>query len=67
MFGWFNLGENFGAKKDCTLLMTARGDDYSMALGQYNIFTQFLQWKDLGMVLGRNKEDEAKKLGESIK
>lgn len=47
--------------------MTARGDDYSMALGQYNIFTQFLQWKDLGMVLGRNKEDEAKKLGESIK
>ena len=67
MFGWFNFGENFGAKKDCALLMTARGDDYSMALGQYNIFTQFLQWKDLGMVLGRNKEDEAKKLGESIK
>ncbi len=67
MFGWFNLGENFGAKKDCVLLMTARGDDYSMAIGQYNIFTQFLQWNDLGMVLGRNKEDDAKKLGESIK
>ena len=67
MFGWFNLGENFGAKKDCALLMTARGDDYSMAIGQYNIFTQFLQWNDLGMVLGRNNEDEAKKLGESIK
>ena len=67
MFGWFNLSENIGAKKDCVLLMTARGNDYSMAIGQYSIFTRFLQWNDLGMVLGRNKEDEAKKLGESIK
>ncbi|MBQ6813147.1 MAG: flavodoxin family protein [Methanobrevibacter sp.] len=67
MFGWFNLDGNFGAKKDCALLMTARGDDYSMAIGQYNIFTKILGWNDLGMVLGRSKEDESKKLGESIK
>jgi hypothetical protein len=30
---WFNLGENFCAKKDCVLLMRAIGDDYTMAFG----------------------------------
>lgn len=67
MYGWLNTGENFAVKKDCALLMTARGDDYSMAIDLYSIFIRFLHWNDLGMVLGRNKEDEAKKLGESIK
>ena len=67
MFAWFNLDGNFSATKDCVLLMTARGNDYSMAIDQYNIFINFIHWNDLGKVLGRNKEDEAKELGESIK
>ena len=67
MFGWFNLESNFQSKKDIALLMTARGDDYSMALDQYHIYTNYLGWNDLGMVLGRKKIDEAKKLGTSIK
>lgn len=64
MFGWITIKNT---KKDCVLLMTARGNDYSMALDQYNIYIKYLGWKDLGMVLGRNKENEAKKLGENIK
>lgn len=67
MFGWFNLEGNFESKKDIALLMTARGDDYSMALDQYHIYTNYLGWNDLGVVLGRNKEEDARKLGESIK
>lgn len=67
MFGWFNLDTNGGARKDVALLMTARGNDYSMALDQYHVFTKYLEWKDLGMVLGRGKVDEARRLGESIK
>ena len=48
------------------LLMTARGNDYSMALDQYHVYTKYLGWNDLGTILGRGKEDEAKALGESI-
>ena len=67
MFGWFNLDTNQGAKKDIVLLMTARGNDYSMALDQYHIYTKYLGWNDLGTVLGRGKEVEARQLGESIR
>ncbi len=67
MFGWITIKEGFRYKKYCVLLMTARGNIYSMALVQYNIYIKYLGWKDLGMVLGRNKENEAKKLGENIK
>ena len=67
MFGWITTKENLGIKKECVLLMTARGNDYSMALVQYNIYIKYLGWKDLGMALGRNKENEAKKLGGNIK
>lgn len=66
MFAWFNK-EGFNATKESVLLMTARGNDYSMGLEQYHIFHKFLAWKDLGAVLGRDKEAEAKLLGQSIK
>lgn len=67
MFGWLNLDTNKGVKKDIALLMTARGNDYTMALDQYHIYTKYLGWNDLGMVLGRGKESEARQLGESIR
>ena len=67
MFAWFNKNGMFETKRDCVLLMTARGDDYSMALDQYGIFIKYLGWKDLGTVLGRGKETEAETLGKSIK
>ena len=67
MWGWFNQKPGFSPKKDLVLLMTARGDDYSMALDQYHVYTKYLGWNDLGTVLGRCKENEAKVLGESIK
>lgn len=54
-------------KKESFLLMTARGDDYSMALDQYQIFHKYLGWKDLVTILGGGKEAEAKALGQSIK
>ena len=66
MFGWFNK-VGYDAVKESVLLMTARGNDYSMGLDQYHIFHKYLGWKDLGTVLGRGKEAEAKLLGQSIK
>ena len=52
----------------CTvLLMAARGNDYTMALDQYGIFTKYLGWNSLGTVLGRGLTDEARTLGASIK
>lgn len=66
MFGWFNK-EGSNARKESVLLMTARGNDYSMSLDQYNIFHKYLGWTDLGTVLGRDKVDEAKSLGKKIK
>ena len=47
--------------------MTARGDDYSMALDFYGILTKYLGWTDLGAVLGAGKEMRAKAIGENIK
>ena len=66
MFGWFNK-VGYDAVKESVLLMTARGNDYSMGLDEYHIFHKYLGWKDLGTVLGRGKEAEAKALGQSIK
>ena len=57
----------YGMKKDIALIMTARGNDYTFSLDFYSIFTDMLGWKDLGRVLGKGKEIEARKLGESIK
>ena len=47
--------------------MTARGNDYTMALDQYGIFTKYLGWNSLGTVLGRGLTDEARTLVASIK
>ena len=58
--GWNNF------RKKCVLLMTARGDDYSMALDFYGILTKYLGWTDLGTVLGAGKEAEAKEIGKTI-
>ena len=66
MFAWFNkVGWENGRKKT-VLLMTARGNDYSMALDFYNILPKYLGWEVLGTVLGADKEEEAKALGISI-
>ena len=67
MFAWFNLESVPSTKRDCVLLMTARGNDYTMALDQYGIFMKYLGWNNLGTVLGRGKEEEARTLGASIK
>lgn len=66
MFAWFNkVGWENGRRKGA-LLMTARGDDYSMALDFYGILSKYLGWEDLGAVLGAGKEAEAKAIGASI-
>ena len=65
MWAWFNLPGYFGAKRDCVLIMTSRGEDYSLALSQYGVYPM-IGWNDLGHVLGAGKEDEARKLGASI-
>lgn len=67
MWAWFNLPGNFKTKKQVVLISTARGTDYSMTLEQYNIYTKYMGWEDLGHVLGAGKEDEARGLGNSIK
>ena len=59
--GWQNF------RKKCVLLMTARGNDYSMAMDFYSILTKYLGWTDLGAILGAGKEAQAKAIGESIK
>ena len=66
MWAWFNLQGNTGAKKSSVLIMTSRGEDYTLALEQYGIY-QMIGWKDLGHVLGAGKEEEARALGASIK
>ena len=67
MWAWFNLPGNFGAKKQAALISTARGIDYTTVLDQYGIYSKYMGWEDLGHVLGTGKEDEARRLGASIK
>ena len=52
-------------KKESVFIMTSRGEYYDMAKTFYGLF-QAIDWKDLGMVLGAGKEDEARQLGASI-
>lgn len=66
LFAWFNkVGWENGRRKSA-LLMSARGDDYSMALEFYGILSKYLGWEDLGTVLGAGKEAEAKAIGAGI-
>ena len=67
MFAWFNKVGWENARRKSVLLMTARGDDYSMALDFYSILSKYLDWEDLGTVLGAGKEDEARAIGAKIK
>ena len=57
----------FQHSKQMVLIMTARGNDYRMALDFYHIFTEIMGWPDLGIVLRAGKEEEARALGASIK
>ena len=66
MWAWFNLPNHFGMKKQCVLISTARGTDYSAVVSQYDIFSM-IGWQDLGKILGRDKEKEAETLGKNIK
>ena len=66
LYAEFNkVGWN-GFKKEAALLMTARGDMYRMALDFYGIFTNMMGWKDWGIVLGADKEEDARKVGAEI-
>ena len=49
------------------MIMTARGGMYDMTMDFFSIFTQFLAWENIGNVLGADKEDEARRLGESVR
>lgn len=66
MWAWFNLPGHFGAKRRTVLISTARGTDYSLVLQQYGVYS-ILGWEDLGHILGAGKEDEARRLGASVR
>ena len=67
MFALFNKVGWEKMRRRSVLLMTARGDDYSMALDFYGILSKYLDWEDLGAVLGAGKEEEARAIGASIR
>lgn len=56
-----------GFPRKSVLLMTAGGADYSQAVRWYETFERNLGWTNLGEVLGVEKENEAEKLGSSIR
>ena len=49
------------------LLMTVGSPDYSQAVSWYRHYSTNLGWKDFGQVLGRDKQEEARALGVSIR
>lgn len=55
-----------GFRKQVALIMTASGDDYSVATAWLMGFNQVLGWDIIGTVLGAGKEEEARELGASI-
>jgi len=67
LFAWMNLVGYENSCKKGVLLMTARGNDYSMALDLYGILSKYVGWEDLGAVLGAGREDEARTIGEKIR
>lgn len=58
------LGKS-GFRRQSVLLMTAGAPYYTQPLEWYSIF-KFLDWENLGEVLGAGKEAEAKRIGVSI-
>ena len=65
MWAWFNVPGNMVPKKT-VFISTSRGEDYTMALQQYGVYSNFMGWEDLGQILGAGHEEEAKALGASI-
>lgn len=53
--------------KKSLLLVTAGGNDFSQPVTWYRGFEKYLNWKNLGEVLGSEKTAEARKIGLSIK
>ena len=52
--------------KECVLLMTADGFDYSQATTWYRNYERNLGWKNKGEILGSGKIEEAYRLGASL-
>lgn len=52
--------------RDCALLMTADGGDYSQALDWYMRYERNLGWRNRGVVLGKGKVREAYELGRGM-
>lgn len=59
------IGMNEFGKKSSIFIMTSRGNYYDIALQFYSVF-QMVGWKNLGTILGEDKIEEARKLGESL-
>ncbi len=60
---------NLGRKefqRESVLLMTAGAPDYSQPTRWYAYFEKYCGWKDLGIVLGSGKIEEARTLGIGI-
>lgn len=55
-----------GFERECALLMTAGGSDYSQAVRWYRTFERNLGWTNLGEVLGAGREGKARSLGARI-
>ncbi|MTV82249.1 flavodoxin family protein [Secundilactobacillus folii] len=53
-------------EKESVLLGVAGGSDFDLLESWYGNFEHYLNWKDLGRVLGQNKEAEAYQLGLSV-
>lgn len=52
--------------RECVLLMTADGSDYSQAVTWYRTYERNLGWKNRGEVLGKSKLEAAYQLGASL-
>lgn len=46
--------------------MTAGGDEYTQPLMWYEGFEKWMHWKNLAVILGADKVEEAKEAGEKI-
>ncbi|WP_164507265.1 hypothetical protein [Companilactobacillus furfuricola] len=52
--------------KESVLLVTAGGDDFSQPVEWYKRFEKYLDWKNLGEVLGIENIDQARVIGAEI-
>ncbi|MDF2885322.1 MAG: NADPH-dependent reductase [Clostridiaceae bacterium] len=66
LYAEFSAFGNEASIKESVLIMTAGGDDYSQPTNWYQLFEKYVNWKNIGEVLGSDKIKEARELGESI-